>query len=530
MPEAKTILVVDDDDISLKTLEKLLTSFGYSAITASDGPDALTKLTQDVQMVLLDVMMPDMNGCEVARRIRRHPEYGNVPIIMVTSLTKKEDRLAAAHAGANDFVSKPLDALELRIRIAAHLKLKEAQDKRRESDARYRLLVENSPVGIVFCNLRGEISEINAAAASLFGIPFNEQGCSRNVFEDPELTCLGFSDLLRACIESGELIVKETAFGAQREKPVRLYVVPVREKGDSVSGFQILAEGISDRKRVEELTSRRTRLKAFAEMARGSVGHFSETLQNIDEQVAAGLKAVDAEAYLDIRPSLEKARISVRRASETLSLLKKFAQGYAKRDRPRTAFNFSDMVREALEVSKPSWNVQPSMKAVEINLECNFVEECFVEGERTDLVEAVANLISNAVEAMPRGGNLRVKTYSDAGQVGLDVQDDGVGMTEEQLKSIGTPFRTSKKSHAGLGLAVSLGIIRWHRGSCSISSKKSLGTIVTVKFPLTERQQEERDDHTLMIPGSNPKILFVDPDDIISSKFVGEFQGKGPMY
>ncbi|MBI5570839.1 MAG: response regulator [Desulfomonile tiedjei] len=531
MPSLNKILVVDDDSISLKAIDHLLKSFGYSTVTASSGPEALEKLAPDTRMVLLDVMMPDMDGLEVTRRIREHPEYGDIPIIMVTALTRREDRLAAVQAGANDFVSKPLDRVELEIRIASHLKLKEAQDKRRESDVRYRILVENSPVGILCCNPLGEVTEINAAASDLFGIPSSGSAGPQNLFEKPELSASGISDFLRSCLESDEMVVNEFALGMQEDRFARLYVVPVRDREGLVSGLQVVSEDISDQKRMQELSRRGTRLRAFAEMARGSVRHFSDALENIGKQVTVGLTAIDAQAYTDVRTSLEGIRVDGQRASQTLHLLDKFSRGYSKRDAPTwAAFDFSEAVREALEVTEPSWKVEPPKKGIEIELESSFVEECYVEGERSDVVEIAAHLIRNAAEAMQRGGTLVVKTFSQDDHAVLEVQDEGLGMTQEQLKKVGYPFWTSKQSHAGLGLAVSCGIIRRHFGTFSISSKRGRGTTFTVKLPLTARRKEDLQDRTLEILAANPKTLFFDPDEGIKGKFSSELQGRGPVY
>ncbi len=353
MTSVKKILVVDDDRINLKAIDHLLKSFGYSTVTASSGPEALERLAEDIQMVLLDVMMPEMDGFEVARRMRAHPEYGDVPIIMVTGLTRKEDRLAAVQAGANDFVSKPLDRVELEIRISSHLKLKEAQDKRRESDARYRMLVENSPVGILCCNRKGEITEINAAATNLFGIPQSEAGSPQNLFENPELKPSGVSDFLKACLESGEMVVNELPLGKQGNKHARLYVVPVWDRDGSVSGLQVVSEDISDQKRVDELSRRGTRLRAFAEMARGSMAHFSDALQRIVQQVGQGITAMNSGSYAEVRLALDQILTAADRASQTLVLLEKFARGYSKRDTPAwVTFDFSDAVREALDLTR----------------------------------------------------------------------------------------------------------------------------------------------------------------------------------
>jgi PAS domain S-box-containing protein len=530
MTSVKKILVVDDDNINLKAIEHLLKSFGYSTVTASSGPEALQKLTEDIQMVLLDVMMPDMDGFEVARRMRGHPECGDVPIIMVTSLTRKEDRLAAVQAGANDFVSKPLDRVELEIRISSHLKLKEAQDKRRESDARYRMLVENSPVGILCCNRKGDITEINAAATNLFGIPQHDAGPLQNLFENPELNPSGVSDFLKACLDSGEMVVNELPIGNQGNKHARLYVVPVRDRDGAVSGLQVVSEDISDQKRVDELNRRGTRLRAFAEMARGSVTHFSDALETIVQQVHTGIASADSGAYPEVRPAFDRILLAAERASQTLRLLEKFARGYSKRDVPTwVTFDFSDAIREALEVTKPAWRGEPAKRGVEITLETDFVKDCFIAGERTDIVEMATHLIRNAAEAMQRGGVLRIRTSRQGDHAVLVVQDEGVGMSQEQMKRIGYPFRTSKKAHVGLGLAVSFGIIRRHFGTFSVSSRRGRGTVFMVKFSMTAKPRGEALDSTMEIVSANPRILFVDPDSAISEKISAQMKKKGPM-
>ncbi len=124
----KRVLVVDDEEANRDLLEALLESLGHEPELAKDGLEALAKIKLDIDLVLLDVMMPGMDGFEVARRIRQDPEVGDVPIVMATALTSKEDRLRSVEAGANDFITKPIDKTELRVRTASLLKMKESQD------------------------------------------------------------------------------------------------------------------------------------------------------------------------------------------------------------------------------------------------------------------------------------------------------------------------------------------------------------------------------------------------------------------
>ncbi len=128
MNQPKRILIVDDEEINRELLEALIASFGHEPKMARDGVEALAKLKLNIDLVLLDVMMPVMNGFEVARRIRQDPDTSDLPIVMVTALTSKEDRLLSVQAGANDFITKPIDKTELQVRTESLLKMKEAQD------------------------------------------------------------------------------------------------------------------------------------------------------------------------------------------------------------------------------------------------------------------------------------------------------------------------------------------------------------------------------------------------------------------
>jgi putative two-component system response regulator len=125
---ASLILVVDDVEQNRALLGGLVRSLGYRMETAGDGLEALAKLALGIDLVLLDVMMPGLDGYEVARRVRADPRTRDLPIILVTVLDSREDRLKAIQAGASDFIAKPVDRTELMVRISSQLRLKEAQD------------------------------------------------------------------------------------------------------------------------------------------------------------------------------------------------------------------------------------------------------------------------------------------------------------------------------------------------------------------------------------------------------------------
>jgi putative two-component system response regulator len=124
-----SILVVDDEPRNVKLLETLLHAEGYATIAASSGSEALAlTATRNPDLILLDVMMPDMDGFETVARLKADPRTKPVPVIMVTALNDRDSKLRGLEAGAEEFLSKPIDRADLTVRVRNLLRLKEYGD------------------------------------------------------------------------------------------------------------------------------------------------------------------------------------------------------------------------------------------------------------------------------------------------------------------------------------------------------------------------------------------------------------------
>ena len=125
-----TILVADDQAANRELLDELLSSQGFNVLTAADGASALEHLNLvNIDLVLLDVMMPELNGFEVCARIKANADTYLIPVVLVTSLSDKQDRIEGIRAGADDFLSRPVDRTELLTRVRSLLKLKHHTDE-----------------------------------------------------------------------------------------------------------------------------------------------------------------------------------------------------------------------------------------------------------------------------------------------------------------------------------------------------------------------------------------------------------------
>jgi adenylate cyclase len=123
------ILVVDDDPRNVRLLAHLLTTKGYAVVTATSGPEALVKVKAErPDLVLLDVVMPEMTGYEVCQKIREDLATEILPVVMVTALDPAQERVKGLEAGADDFLTKPINQLELLARVRSLLRIKELYD------------------------------------------------------------------------------------------------------------------------------------------------------------------------------------------------------------------------------------------------------------------------------------------------------------------------------------------------------------------------------------------------------------------
>jgi len=130
MRESPRILVVDDTPVNVRLLSDLLTARHYVVATAASGPEALEKIDRETpDLVLLDVMMPGMSGYDVCRKLRENPDTSLLPVVMVTALDPAQERVKGLEAGADDFLTKPINQLELLARVRSLLRIKQLHDE-----------------------------------------------------------------------------------------------------------------------------------------------------------------------------------------------------------------------------------------------------------------------------------------------------------------------------------------------------------------------------------------------------------------
>jgi PAS domain S-box-containing protein len=201
MKDKPVILVVDDQPQNIELLEAHLVPQGYEIVKAANGEEALGKLSgNQIDLILLDVMMPGMDGFEVTRRVRQDNIHRLLPIILVTALRETEDRVKGIEAGCDDFISKPVDKMELLARVRSLLKVKAYNDlmsnyqKELESEVTRRTeelkrafifqqrLIDALPLPVFYMDSEGRYLGCNSSFEILYGQK-REQVTGKSVYE-----------------------------------------------------------------------------------------------------------------------------------------------------------------------------------------------------------------------------------------------------------------------------------------------------------------------------------------------------------
>ena len=202
------ILVVDDQPLNVKLLEAKLTAEYYDVVTAADGVEALEKAA-DVRpdISLLDVMMPGMNGYEVCERLKNDPELDHIPVVMVTALDASRDRIRGIEAGADDFLTKPINDVALFARVRSLLRMKLALDELRLRD---NVSLQLGELGTSDKDDDGAVGRILVVENN----PFDRKLIESELAEEYSLPSVTSSeDALAALIEPYQLIIVSVDLG-----------------------------------------------------------------------------------------------------------------------------------------------------------------------------------------------------------------------------------------------------------------------------------------------------------------------------
>jgi PAS domain S-box-containing protein len=400
-----------------------------------------------------------------------------------------------------------------------------AGDARRlgERAAYYRTLLNNAPLGIMACDESGDITEINPQALAMLGASHADAAGGLNLLTFPPFVEAGVSSVIAGCFDSGRPAVSEfpNSIGLGRRRHCRLHVGPVRDRAKRIVGVLAVMEDVSKQKESETLLIQAERLKAVGEMAGGVAHHFNTLLQFVAGGSRKALGYLESKDYSKLRPLLEQIFDGARDSVLTVRRLQQFARarralGVSRFSHAqREVFDLTEAVREAAKKCKLGSRADLRKGRIEVSHELDLTDGCFIEGEESEIIDVVVNLVRNAEEALPVGGRIKIKTFVKGDRAILVVRDTGVGIPSKNVGKVFEPFWTTKDGHIGMGLTSNFGIVRRHRGTITLTSTKGRGTAFTVQIPRAKIPLHKRKTLEKRVVEHSFRILLIDDDEPI---------------
>jgi signal transduction histidine kinase/ActR/RegA family two-component response regulator len=247
-----------------------------------------------------------------------------------------------------------------------------------------------------------------------------------------------------------------------------------------------LSHYIAEQERIREQFSQMEKLSALGELASGVAHDFNNTLAGILGRAQLILRTNDPEK---ISRGLNIIIKTAEDGAKTVKRIQDFAR--QRRDHDFEPVSIDQILFDVSEITRPRWKDRAEVANVQISLDLQIRSKSRVMGDESELREVLVNMVFNAVDAMPDGGQLTLAAEDDNDCVVVSVGDTGSGMAPEVKSRIFDPFFTTKgKAGMGLGLAVSFGIIRRHEGSVEVDSQVGVGTRFRIRLPKAKITEE----------------------------------------
>ncbi len=530
-----TILIADDEQANLKLLSAIVDRYGYRFATALDGLEAIEK-TKGIKpdLILLDVLMPVMDGIEACKRLKEDHDSRHIPVIVLTSFGDKEMKIKCLEAGANDFLAKPVDNTELAVKIRNLLQLKEFEDRNKiltekiqalESVQKIEEELKASQIELLKKN-----EELKAITESLGII---------NLAIDKERMDLQFA------LDDISYLLKQVAdnkdFGVRFHSPDTVtsgHVLKISELFNNMmdileSQHKELEKAFAELKAAQSQILQQDKMASIGQLAAGvaheinnpvgfimsnltSLLKYSDKLSQFIKVQSEAIEGLDVVARSISDEAIPKNKIATPSARNDILNRVDESKKSLKIDYIRDDIN--NLIKESLDgaervkkivqdlksfsrVDEAEWKITDINEGMEstINIVWNELKyKATVKKEYGDIPstkcnpgqmnQVFMNILVNAAHAIEKQGEITIKTWYDNGYIYISISDTGKGIPPENLNRIFEPFFTTKEvgKGTGLGLSIAYDIARKHNGDIIVKSEFGKGTTFTVKIPVVE--------------------------------------------
>ncbi len=385
----------------------------------------------------------------------------------------------------------------------------------KQSEEKYRTVIEGAHDGICVIGKDNRFKYVNRREAELQGLP------------QEKLVGMDFRDFLD---ETSKQIMADRFIQRGKEEKLspRFELNILRRDGEvrnveinarvikDLNGeinYVVFTKDITEKKKMEEQLLQAEKLRALAEMASGVAHDFNNALAAILGNTQLLLFSTQDEELKETLKIIEKV---AKDSAKTVRRLQDFTREKVHQELFRVDVN--SIVRDSVEITKPKWKDEVQRRGSHIEIVSRLEEVPPVSGSTSELREVMTNMIFNAIDAMPEGGKIEIRTFQKGRGVFIQISDSGIGIAEDVRKKIFEPFFTTKPfTNTGLGLSMSYGIIKRIGGEIEVQSKVGHGTTFTITLPIGRDSKEEAILPSTIKKGKKARILVIDDEEFVRS-------------
>ncbi|MCP4699622.1 MAG: response regulator [Gammaproteobacteria bacterium] len=484
------LLIVDDHEEARAIVKSALKSEGYLLNFADSGPSALALAREIIpDLILLDVMMPGMNGFEVCQRLRQDPVLAEIPVILLTALNDRRSRLAGIEAGADDFLSKPFDRIELRARLRTITKLNRYRRLLAER-SKFEWVVEQADEGYAVLDDEGHITYLNACARRYLNLP--EQNEKHAGKEFLALTAKQYQYQPENAWEDwpaagdpsvSRLLVRPETW---TRRAFWLQVDTLQFPAGAARGFLVRLRDVSEKMKLQWLSC----------TFEGMIAHKLSTplnglgiLDSLKRRLTGKISGNDME-FLDI--AIQNAARLSRQIQDILEHKSTF--GVVKNE---TGFTVSGLEELFMAVAR-DLEITASVQTLKSDARLLLSED--------NLQAIFSHLLTNSKKFHPQHTPATKLTVlpKGANMIAMRIGDDGVHVPPEELSKVWRPYYQSEKHFTGEVEGMGLGLGRvaaivWSVGGCCrmFNQADKPGVVVELSLPLQEDYPTNNDASAL---------------------------------
>lgn len=483
------ILLVEDHADSRRNLQRLIERRGHEVVAVGSAEEAEPVLaTQTFPFLILDWMLPGKSGVELCRQLRAQANGDEMFILLVTARADTEDLQQALDAGANDYLTKPLDLGLLNVRLSvAERQIRDLSERNQaraalqESAETMKNILENTTDGFFAVDRDWKFTYLNAEAEVLLDRG-REDLIGATLWEKfPDVNGSVFETNYRKVMDEN-IAVEFEASDAAGKTWFEVHAYP------SGGGVSVFFRDITERKRTEEERLTTSKLESLGTLA-GGIAH---DLNNILTVISGNIGLAQIEAPSDcgsLLSFLSRAGQAAQHAAHLSSQLLTFSKGGAPL---KKVVSVGQLLEQSAEFS-----LYGSSLRADLDIAQNLWKAEVDAGQIEQVINA---LIINARDAMPHGGTVRVSarnvefdernaTLLPAGRyLKVSIMDRGTGVAEDLTTKIFDPYFTTKPAASGLGLAISYSIVKKHGGLLHLESSSPEGSTFAFYLPASERK------------------------------------------